>query len=247
MALHVVLDPVQRKEHLKNLLHLEGLSHVEENPHAAYCPISLTSVVDPLRSYIQHRQKLLLEKVLAIAGITGYDPATAPFSPDKGLTHTPQEVYATDSCHLLSARYFVGHYLFPSTGCGVEMEKAKLFNRIPVLLLDRKIRVSRMMPPRTIYLAYDDFEKQIDDFVKVFEFLKEFEPGLGFTEKIPVLLGFKKDGTVVDLEHTVYKKFPHLKYTYDGNTPLIKLWCTNSELFVEHGEFDGKSRVFKPH
>ena len=41
--LKVVMDPEQRRQHLRTLLDLEGLFDVDEQAGTAYCPISLTS------------------------------------------------------------------------------------------------------------------------------------------------------------------------------------------------------------
>ena len=54
--------------------------------------------------------------------------------------------------------------------------------------------------------------------------LQSYEPGMGFNDQLPVLLGFEKKGSsIVDLEETIYKEFPHLQYKYDGHTPILKL------------------------
>jgi hypothetical protein len=45
----VVMDPKQRQEYIDMLLRLDGLSHIQEDPTAAYCPISLTSTPDELK------------------------------------------------------------------------------------------------------------------------------------------------------------------------------------------------------
>lgn len=217
------------------LLSYDGLSHVVEDPQAAYCPISLTQAPKELKPYLQSRQDLLMKNVLYKAGIKPYDPSTAPYSPDTNLTSLPSEVYLVDSGKIVGARFFVGHNLLPSTGSGIELEKAKNFNKISVMLMDSHIRISRMQPHRTIYLHYDNFEKQLDEFVQVFAFLTQFEPGMGFNGDVPALLGFSKKGTeVVDLEEAVYTSFPKLQYRYDGSIPILKLRCENPQLFYEH-------------
>ncbi len=129
---------------------------------------------------------------------------------------------------------FVGHNILPSTGQGIEAEKAKVYNRIPVILMDKNIRVSRMQPHRAIYLQYENFGQEKDKFVPVFEMLQNYEPGMGFNDNLPVLLGFEKKGNkIVDLEETIYKEFPLLQYKYDGTKPIIKLRSENPELFYE--------------
>ncbi len=177
-------------------------------------------------------QQQLLMNVLQKAGITPYDPYSAPFSPDAGLTITPDEIYRYDKGRVVGARFFVTHDLLPSTGVGVEAETARVYNKIAVVLHNKKIRTSRMQTNRTIHLMYDDFEKQQKEFIKVFHFLKQFEPGFGFDNGEPVLLGFRKNNTVVNLEKETYTLFPNLKYIYDGTVPNAKLICTNKEIFT---------------
>lgn len=232
------LDPALRADYLRFMTGAEGLGHIQEDPNAAYCPISLTLTPPELKPILKRRQEILIY-VLGEAGITGYNPETAPYSPDTNLTSQPNEVYAVDSGKILGARFFTGHHLLPSSGYGVESQKATQFNRIAVVLMDKHLRISRMQPHRTIYLAYDDFEKQANDFIEVFKFLKQFEPGMGFNGKLPVLLGFPKvDGVVsdnpVDLEEAVYQQFPHLQYFYDGKVPIVQLRSENPQIFYEN-------------
>ncbi len=233
--LRILLDSSSRQQYIDDLLSKDGLSHVQEDPLAAYCPISLTQTPQEIKEYIGNRQSVLMNKVLAASGIKAYDPGSAPFSPDKNLTTLPQEIYLVDSEKIVGARYFVGHNLTASTGFGVELEKAIKFNRIAVILMDSRIRVSRMMPHRVIYLQYHDFEKQVDDFINVFKLLSEYNPGMGFDDKEAVLTGSpKKGGDTVNLESLVYSNFPDLKYQYSGKNPTLHLSVKNPELFREH-------------
>ena len=233
----VVLNPEQRKKYIDDLLKKDNLSHIDEDPLAAYCPISLTLTPPELKPYLQKRQDILMNNVLANAGIKAYDPGTAPYSPDKNLKSSPQEVYLVDSGKIVGARFFVGHNIFPSNGFGVEAEKAKFYNRVGVILIDKNIRVSRMQPNKMIYLQYNNFEKQADEFMPVFKMLTNYEPGMGFNDNVPVLLGFEKNSSkIVDLEEEVYKNFPKLQYYYDGKIPVIKLRSENKELFYENSK-----------
>jgi len=230
----VLMNPEQRAEHIDRLLAIDGLSHIKEDKSAAYCPISLTLTPDILKLYLQKRQNTLMNSVLGPAGITAYDPASAPFSPDKNLTSSPGKIYVIDSRKIVGARFFVGHNILPSTGQGNEMEKAKDYNRIVVMLMDKNIRVSRMQPHRAIYLQYDNFEKEYEKFIPIFEMLKHFNPGIGFNNGKPVLLGFDRRRKVCDLEREVYNAFPDLKYEYDGEAPIIRLSVKNPKIFYEH-------------
>ena len=232
-VIKVVMDPAQRAEYLDTLLELDGLSHIKENHLAAYCPISLTSTPDELKSTIKSRQKILMEDILESSGITAYDPGSAPFSPDKNLSSQPNEIYVADSGKIVGARYFVGHNILPSSGQGVEAEKAKTYNRVSVILMDKNIRVSRMQPHRAIYLQYSNFEEQADQFGSVFKMLQEYDPGMGFNGDLPILLGFKENSSPIDLEEAVYNEFPDLQYHYDGRVPIVRFRVENPELFYE--------------
>ncbi len=232
-TLQVLVSATDRKKYIDELLRVDGLSGIPENPLAAYCPISLTQTSDDIKPYVKLRQDTLIGNVLRSSGITGYDPYTAPFSPDKNLSTLPNEIYQVDSGKIVGARYFVGHNITASTGFGVELEKASRFNRVSVILYDRHIRISRMQPHRTIYLQYDNFEKQASEFVEVFRFLKEYEPGIGLDAGVPVLLGFRGE-SVVNLEKAVYTRFPKLTYQYDGSAQIIKTTVTNPEIFTEY-------------
>lgn len=230
--IEVLLDPEKREEHITFLQKLDGIN-LEEDVNSAYCPISITSTPEEVKPFITERQKILME-ILNSAGITAYDPASAPYSPDVNLTSLPQEIYSIDCSKVVSSRYFVGHILLPSTGLGIESEIAVRYNRIPVMFMDNNIRVSRMQPPRTIYLSYDNFEEKSAKLVQVFEMLNLFNPGLGFHNNVPVLLGFEKNGNrIVDLEEEVYINFPELQYKFNGEVPIIKLKAENPELFYE--------------
>jgi hypothetical protein len=227
----ILVGPHNRDEFLQSTLESEGLGHITEDPSAAYCFISLTLTPTEVKPILAERQRVLMEKVLKPAGITAYDPQTAPYSPDLNLTSQPNEIYLVDSGKIAGARFFVGHNVIASTGQGVEAEKAKQFNRFAVILLDENIRVSRMQPHRAIYLQYSDLEKQAADFIEVFRFLQQFTPGLGFEKDVPVLLGFDAAGNAVNLEAAVYEKFPHLKYVYDGTKPIVQMTVKNPEVF----------------
>ena len=219
----VILDPLKRQEHIDKLLEQDGLSHIKEDPNAAYCSISLTSAPEELKKILKSRQDILIESVLSPLGIIGYDPSSSKkFSPDLNPNVNPQEVYLADTSRVLEARYFTGHNILPSSGFGNEAEKARIYNRIAVILIDKEIRVSRMQPFRAIYLQYYNFEEQHKDFIDVFKMLQEFEPGTGFNDDVPVLLGFEKHGNkYFDLEEKVYNEFPNLQYKYNGECETI--------------------------
>lgn len=232
--IRISLTPEQRQKHIDQLLALDGMSHISENPNSAYCPISLTQTPAEIKDAVLSRQQILMKQILEPVGITAYDPSTAPYSPDTNLTSLPQEVYLVDSGKILGNRFFVGHNLTASTGFGVELEKAVKFIRLPMILMDKQIRISRMQPHRVIYLQYRHFEKQVLDFQKVFIELQKFEIGIGFDGDEPVLLGFQKSQEPINLEKHIYQSFPNLVYNYQGTRPTVQLSATNPDIFIEN-------------
>lgn len=230
-SIQTVISSEKRGAYLDTALALEGLSHITEDELAAYCPISLTNTPEEAKPHLLTLQKLLMEEVLKPAGITAYDPSTAPFSPDLNLTSQPDEIYRVDSAKIAGARFFVGHNILPSVGVGVEIEKAKELNRLAVVIMDSHIRISRMLPHRIIYLQQLNFADQLDRFIAVFERLMNFDPAMGFDNNVPALLGTeKRTGEVVNLEALIYEEFPELKFVYDGRVPTAKLALTNPEI-----------------
>ena len=230
--IQINIDPLSRPRYIEELLRRDGLTGIVEDPNAAYCPLSLTSTPDELKPIIRRRQDVLMQ-VLQEAGITAYDPGSSPFSPDAGLTIGPDEIYRVDTGRVVSARFCVSHDILPSTGFGEEEEVARAYNKILVILHDEGIRTSRMQVNRSIHLQYSHFDDQAKEFVEVFRFLRQFEPGMGFNREAPALLGFNSQGAV-DLAEAVYSNFPHLKYKFDGKVPIVKFSVINPEIFREN-------------
>lgn len=230
--LQVLIGPHNRGRYLRRQLQMDGLIGNVEDQNAAYCALSLTSTPDELKPFIRQRQDAL-KLALSDAGITAYDPGTASLSPDLDLSAHPDEVYPTDIARIAASRFFAAHNLLPTTGYGVEVEAARRYNRIPIILMDQGIRISRMIPDCSIRLMYRDFKAQSKDFTEVFKFLKAYQPGRGLLEKVPVLLGFDQSGKVHDLSTLVYKEFPELKYEYDGIAPIVLLQAKNTAAFIE--------------
>ena len=175
----VVMDPGQREKYIRRHFELNGLPYIQEDVNAAYTSISLTSTPDSLKPVLKARNDKL-KGVIRKAGISIYDPGSSQkYNPDFNKEANYTEVYLFDSLKVMGNRYFTGHLLVPSLGVGNEAEKAVEYNRIPVMFLDEGIRISRMLPFRTIYFKYRDFDEQAPEFVKVFEMLREFDPGMG--------------------------------------------------------------------
>lgn len=222
--------PHSRTVYLKDKLRSDGLAGIKENKYAVYCAVPLTSAPEELKPSIKKRQTTLLD-ILNEAALTTYDPSSAPYSPDLSLEIKPQEIYRVDKGKVVEARFFTLLDLLPSTGVGVEEETARDYNRIAVVLHDKAIRNSRMQPNRMIHLQYDNLEAQKEQLIEVFQFLQNFEPGMGFDNGVPVLLGFRGN-KVVNLEKETYRIFPDLEYMYDGKKPIIRLTAENPEIFL---------------
>lgn len=221
----ILIEPKNRQEYLYDLLKMDGLKEVQENPKAAYCALSLTNTPDVAKSFVADGQTLL-KRILKTAGIDSYDPGTAPLSPDLNLTEGPGVIYKTDLARVASARFFTAFDTFPSTGMGVELEAARRYNRIPVIFHDDRIRTSRMQPDCSIHVGIEDLEEQAEQVTDMFTFLQTFEPGRGLVDGQPVLLGFK-NGEAVNLTEEVSERFPELNYTFDGTKPALKFAIEN--------------------
>ena len=209
---------------------MDGLEGLKEDPNAAYCALSLTNTPEIAKAFVRERQDRVKE-LLEAAGITSYDPGTAPLSPDLNLTAGPAEIYITDLSRVAGARFFTAFDTFPSTGVGVEIEAARRYNRIPVIFHDSKIRTSRMQPDCAIHLNIIDLDEQSERIIALFKLLKQYEPGRGLIDNIPALLGFK-DGETVHLTDLVAKEFPELVYQFDGTKPALLFGMNNHEVLL---------------
>ncbi len=227
-GLQIHKGPLSRSAYLKDKLKGDGLADIKENKHAVYCAVPLTSAPEKLKPFIKKRQMILLD-ILKEAGITGYDPSSARYSPDLSLEIPPQVIYRVDKGKVVESRFFTLLDILPSTGVGIEEETANDYNRISVVLHDRAIRTSRMQTNRTIHLQYDNLEEQREQLVEVFRYLQGFEPGMGFDNGESVLLGFQ-GRRVVNLEKEIYRLFPDFRYKYEPKVPAIKLIASNPEI-----------------
>lgn len=231
--IRIFLDPDEREQHLKLQLDIVGID-VREFEDAAYCPISLTNTPAQLKPLIRERQRVLMEDVLRLACIEAYDPGSARFSPDTNLSDDHTRVYGVDFAKVAGAKFLVGHNLLPSTGVGIELQIAQQLMKVPVVFHDAGIRTSRMLPPRTIYLQYNDFAQEAGSFVKLFEELKNYDVGVGFNGSKPALLGFPRDSSkIVDLEELAAEILPNNQWVFDGKKPIPEFHVANPEIFVE--------------
>jgi len=223
----ILIGPKNRADYLRGLLHLDALDGLQENANAAYCAVSLTNTPEKAKPFVRERQNQVKE-ILEHAGISSYDPGTAPLSPDLNLSAGPAEIYKTDLARIAGARFFTAFDTFPSTGVGVEIEAARRYNRIPVIFHDTSIRTSRMQPDCAIHVTITDIDEQAERLSEMFKMLKGYEPGRGLVNKQPALLGFK-DGKAEHLTDVIQQQFPELAYTFDGTKPALQFGITNQE------------------
>lgn len=233
--IEITIDLRERDAHIKKYLEINGLSHIQEDLSAAYCAISLTGVDKKvLGPILSSRQKTLKEKILAPLDIRGYDPKEAPYSPDNNPTAQRDEICKVDTGRIVGARYFAMISISPSTGMGVEMQKAEELLRMSVILTDNNITDSRMKAARIINLGYDNLEKQASQISQVFRMLQEYTPGAGLKNGQPILIGFpNKGGNPVNLEELTHSTFPDLRYTHRGEISPVKQKPTDPSQFYE--------------
>lgn len=219
--LRVIVSDKDRDAYIQKQLEMDGLTGSQEVPCAAYCAISLTYTPEEFKPELHTYQNATID-VLNEAGITAYDPASAPYSPDVNHTSMPEEIYRVDAGKIVTSRFFVSYDVLPSTGQGVEYEIARRYNRMMIIIHNTKIRTSRMQVNRAIHVQVDNIRSQSDKLVELITYLKEFTPGIGLNGSRPVLLGFK-DSTATDLEDAVKQQFPELTYYYNPEAELIRM------------------------
>jgi hypothetical protein len=231
-GLSIHKDPVARNTSLKETLKGDGIPvDTVENPHGAYCALSLTNTPDKFKPKLKEWQSELLS-ILGEAGIEGHDPITAPEAFDINPTIPPGDVYRIDEARVARHRIFAFLNIFPSTGAGAEAEIAKRYNRIAVVLHHENILVSTMQPDRSIHLQFSDLKGQRNRFVQLFQFLQKFEPGQGFdSQGNPILLGFRNNRSY-NLAELVYEFFPDLKYNFDPTVSILKFEVLNPEIIT---------------
>lgn len=237
----VLMDPVQRDAFVQSLIHMDGLGSTREDPAVGYGIIALTGLGtnlspanEQVKTYLGNRQSIL-RLAMGKAGITLYDPASAPYSPDVNLTASPRTVFMVDTARVAMARHVSFTDVIASTGSGIELEKARRFGKFIYVFHDPEIRTSRMQPDRTLHLVAQNFGRLQNQFIELFQFMQEYDPCIGFDGDMPAMLGaHKQTGSVVNLEEAVARRWPDLMYEYDGTKPLLMMACLNPDLFLEH-------------
>jgi hypothetical protein len=237
----VVMGPEQREKHIETMLRLDGLGDVRENRLIGYGIIALTglgnnvsSENEHIKTYLGSRQAILAAAMKQGAGITLYDPASAPYSPDKNLTAQPNEIFMVDSARVGMARHITFADVLPTTGGGIELEKARRLGKFMYIFHDPKIRTSRMQPDRAFHLSVENFAGNKNHLAEIFAFVNEYDPALGFDDGVPSMLGVhRRTGSVVNLEKEVKINWPELVYQYNGNVQILIMACQNPQVFFE--------------
>ena len=239
-GIRVVLNPEQRQRHIEHLLALDGLSEVREDRQIGYGIIALTGLgvnVSPIneeiKTFLGSRQSILAA-AMAGSGITLYDPASAPFSPDKDLQSQPNQIFMVDSARVANARHVTLSDVLPTTGGGIELEKARRMGKFLYVFHDCNIRTSRMQPDHAFHLSVENFSGRKNELADLFAFVNEYDPAIGFDEGVPSMLGVHRHtGKIVNLEKEVRQHFPQLSYQYDGKVQILIMVCQNSQVFFE--------------
>jgi len=238
----VITGPFGRSRRLKRYLRENGASHIKENEKVAYCALSLTGIdkTTPLgasgmtlNDIITSRQRAV-KKILAQAGIIGYDPKKAPYSPDNNPSFQRRTICKVDTEKIAGAKYFTMLSILGSTGSGVEMQKAQEMMKMAVILTDNNVTDTRMKSARVINVGYDHLEKQANRLAQMFEMLKEYTPGAGLKNGEPILIGHKtRWSKPVDLEEVVYTEFPEFEYVHRKEIDPAKMIPVDPNQFYE--------------
>lgn len=213
----VLLNPEQRERHIESLLRLDGLGSIKEVRDGIYCAVPLTGAPVDMRNFI-HEEHEKIKECIKNAGLKIYDPKDAPQNPWIKITDKPQMVYDTDTLQVVTPRFFEFTNVFPTTGGGIEEQKAINYVKIPVVVVKNGTYTSRMSTGarRIILLEYDNAKKQQKEITDVFLTLRKYEPGIGICSfHGNTLLGFSKSGETFCLPGLVEDLFPQLTYNFD--------------------------------
>lgn len=238
--IEVVFDPAQRLEWLRDLLHLDGLGDVDEDPATGYGIIALTGLGsnisrenEVLKDKLQRKQRILQE-AMAATGVTHYDPASAPYSPDTNLDATPGEVYRVDTKRVALARHVTYVDILPTTGGGIEQEKARRLGKFLYIFHDPDIRTSRMQVDRAVHLSLKHLSGAKDQLVELFRFVHAHDPCIGFDQGLPAMIGKNREtGAIVNLEKEVAARWPGLVYDYDPHKQILEFETRNARMISE--------------
>jgi len=212
----ILLNPEQRKKHIENLLALDGIGHIEEIRDGIYCAVPLTGAPIELRKFIEGEHEKI-KTCIRKAGLKIYDPKDSGMNPWVGIKERPQVVYDADTNQVVTPRFFEFTNIFPTTGGGIEQQKAITFVKIPVVIVKDGTYTSRMSTGarRIILLEYKDAEQQQEEITEVFFTLRNYEIGIGTCSVHGnTLIGFSGKETVC-LPGLIEEKFPTLKYNFD--------------------------------
>jgi hypothetical protein len=243
--LEILYSPEQRVTFFAQMLEKDGLRGTEEDPFTGYGILPLTGLGtnisqtnEQVKSYIQERQRILQE-AMNRAGIALYDPASAPYSPDAGLSAGPEKVYQTDSLRVAMAKHVTFLDLLPTTGGGIELDKANVMGKFTYIFHDPRIRTSRMQPHRALHLAAEHMAAMRDELAELFAFVQQFEPCIGLQDGAPAMIGrHSETGEYANLEREVARLWPHLLFSYDGQAPIVQMDVINPGIFAEHRGVD---------
>lgn len=237
----VALNPQQRLKAMTDWLFLDGITDVTEDPNMGYGAIAITALRegisaknDEVRAHLRFRQSCLIDAACA-AGITLYDPDRASSSLDPNYTVNPTEIFAANTRNVARARHVTFIDVVGSTGCGIELEKARRLGKFVYVFHDPNIRTGRMHPDRSFHLSLNDFAGNKNQLTALFAFVNEHDPCLGFDGRVPVALGVHREtGMLVNLEQAVQERWPELMYRYDPATRILPMGCLDTSPLFEN-------------
>ncbi|MEM7825606.1 MAG: hypothetical protein QW412_01965 [Candidatus Aenigmatarchaeota archaeon] len=213
----VLLHPEDRLEYTERLLELDGLGMIEENKNGIYCAVPLTGAPPEKRKFIEEEHEKI-KHCINKAGLEIYDPKDAGMNPWLKIEDYPQKVYDADTFQLVKSRFFEFTNIYPSTGAGIEQQKAIMYVKIPVIVTKSGIFTSRMSTGarRIILIEYNDAQSQKDDITSLFKTLREFEPGVGMCRVHGnTLIGYSESEKPVCLPGLIQELFPVLVYDFN--------------------------------
>jgi hypothetical protein len=213
----VLLSPDERSAYISNLLRLDGLGAIEEKRDAVYCAIPLTGASKDERTFIGEEHDKI-KRCIMKADLSIYDPKETGTNPWLRIAGRPQEVYDLDTIQVVTPKFFEFTNVYPSTGAGIEQQKAITYLKIPVIVTKAGVYTSRMSTGarRTILIEYSDAEAQQDEIAGVFKRLRRYEPGIGMcTVHGNTLLGYSDSQAPVCLSGLMEEQFPGLVYNFD--------------------------------
>jgi len=212
----ILLNSEQRLVHIEKLLELDGLEDVVENRNGIYCAVPLTGAPEEKRKFIEDEHEKI-KTCIKEAGLEIYDPKDAPQNPWLKITDLPTTVYDQDTLQVVTPKFFEFTNVYPSTGAGIEQQKAIMYLKIPVIVNKAGVYTSRMSngARRSIVIEYNDAVSEKEEITSLFKTLMKFEPGIGMCKLHGnTLIGYSDSKNPVCLPGLIDELYPSLVYNF---------------------------------